>query len=100
MHVSWINYVHEAMGRVPVGKASERQRTLVLALPSDRPVKRGDLRTLTPKVATMYARAGDRMLARDLNRLVAMGLIRRTPAGYLANTEILEAFLPPMADPE
>jgi len=71
----------------------------VLAMPFDKVVKRGELRTLTPKVAQMYATSGDRMLARDLNRLLAMNLIRRTPSGYIANTERLKAFLPPMADP-
>jgi Fic family protein len=100
LHVSWINYVYDAMTTVPPGKTCERQRALVLALLSGEPVKRNQLTNLNPELARMYAVAGERTLARDLNRLVTMKLIRRTPGGYVANTVVLAAFLPPMADPE
>ncbi len=99
-HVSWINYVHDAMTRWPVGKTSERQRALVLAMPFNDSVRRADMTTLTPKLAAMYASAGERTLARDLNRLVKMKLLRRVRGGYAANVDLLAAFLPPMADPE
>jgi DeoR/GlpR family transcriptional regulator of sugar metabolism len=56
--------------------------------------------TLTPKLAAMYASAGERTLARDLNRLVKMKLLRRVRGGYAANVDLLAAFLPPMADSE
>lgn len=95
--VAWINYVHERFGSQPNTKASTRQRTLVLAMPTDAAVPRDEMEGLTRKVAKLYASAGPRMLSRDLNTLSNLGLIRSTPDGYRTRSEIVQAFLPPMA---
>jgi Fic family protein len=95
--VAWINYVHERFGSQPNTKAAARQRTLVLAMPTIAPVPRDDLEGLTPKVAKLYAGAGPRTLSRDLNTLTGLGLVRQTRRGYRANSEIVQAFLPPTA---
>jgi hypothetical protein len=42
----------------------------------------------------IYATCGPRTLARDLNELVSLGLIRLLPDGYAANGEILQNLLP------
>jgi Fic family protein len=97
LEVAWINYVHELFGLLPNTKASDRQRSLVLAMPMGMPVPRSDLEGLTPKIAKMYAGAGPRVLSRDLNQLASLGLIRRSGRGYRARSEVVEAFLPPVA---
>jgi Fic family protein len=97
LEVAWINYVHELFGLLPNTKASDRQRSLVLAMPMGTPVPRSDLEGLTPKIAKMYAGAGPRVLSRDLNQLASLGLIRRSGRGYRARSEVVEAFLPPVA---
>lgn len=56
--VTWTNYVHEIMGQFPSSPTRDRQRSLVLAMPSDQPVSKADLQGLTPKLAVLYAKAG------------------------------------------
>jgi Fic family protein len=97
LHVAWVNYVHERFAAMPNTKASSRQRSLVLAMPMVGTVPRADLEGLTPKIAKLYASAGPRMLSRDLNQLVKLGLIRRARRGYRTCSEVVQAFLPPMA---
>lgn len=98
--VTWINYVHERFASYPNTEATHRERSLVLAMPMDKPVPRADLEGLTPKLAKLYAGAGPRVLSRDLNKLEGLGLIRKTPGGYVARSNVVEAFLPPMASTE
>jgi Fic family protein len=97
LQVAWVNYVHERFGAMPNTKASDRQRSLVLAMPMTGVVPRGDLEGLTPKIAKLYAGAGPRVLSRDLNQLTKLGLIRRVRRGYRTRSEVVQAFLPPMA---
>lgn len=97
-NVTWINYVHETMGRFPSSPTRDRQRSLVLAMPSGEVVPRAELEGLTPKLAALYAKAGPRTLARDLNRLRDAGLIVKRKNGWLSNDSTIRAFLPPMAD--
>jgi Fic family protein len=95
--VSWVNYVHEQFGAQPNTKASARQRSVVLAMPMDTTVPRDDLEGLTPKIARMYASAGPRTLSRDINTLIKLELIRPVRGGYRTRSEVVQAFLPPMA---
>jgi hypothetical protein len=85
---------------MPSTKASDRQRSLVLAMPMTGLVPRGDLEGLTPKIAKLSAGAGPRTLSRDLNQLVKLGLIRRVRRGYRTRSEVVQAFLPPIATVE
>jgi Fic family protein len=96
--VAWVNYVHERIASRPNTKASARQRSLVLAMPMNTVVPREDLEGLTPKIARLYASAGPRTLSRDLNTLIGLGLIRQTRRGdYRTRSEVVRAFLPPIA---
>lgn len=97
-NVTWINYVHETMGQFPSSPTRDRQRSLVLAMPSGRVVPRSELEGLTPKLAALYAKAGPRTLTRDLNRLRAAGLIVKGKNGWMSNDSTIRAFLPPMAE--
>jgi Fic family protein len=99
MQVAWVNYVHERFGGQPNTKATDRQRALVLAMPmGGEPVPRSALTGLSPKLASLYAKAGPRTLSRDLNHLTRdMQLVRRTVRGFIARSDVVEAFLPSMA---
>ncbi|MGH3276737.1 MAG: hypothetical protein ACRDNZ_20715 [Streptosporangiaceae bacterium] len=97
LKVAWINYVHERFAALPDTKASDRQRSLVPAMPMGSNVPRSDLQGLTPKIAKMYAGAGLRVLSRGLNQLISRGLTRRSGREYRARSEAVEAFLPPIA---
>ena len=98
LQVAWVNYVHEVMNRFPSSPARDRQRALVLAMPSDRDVPKVELPMLTPELAAIYATTGPRTLSRDLNRLDSADLVRRRPGGWSANHSIMKAFLPPVAE--
>ena len=95
--VSWTNYVNETMDRFPTSKASDRQRSLVLAMPSHAAVSRDDLTRLNPDLAALYALTGPRTLSRDLNRLLDAGLILREGRNWRTNTDIMFTFMPPAA---
>ena len=96
--VAWINYVHERFARLPNSVASDRQRSLVLAMPLWQAVSRVDLEGLTPKIARLYAKAGPRTLSRDLNTLLSLGLIRKVGKQFEASSELVLAFLAPRAE--
>lgn len=99
VQVAWVNFVHEQFSREPNTKATDRQRSLVLAMPMEGTILRNDLPGLTPKLAQLYARAGPRTLSRDLNHLTDIGLLRRRGGrGYEACSDVVLAFLPPIAD--
>lgn len=95
--VSWANFVNEAMDNFPTSQASNRQRALVLSMPFNEAVARGDLAALTPALAALYAKTGPRTLSRDLNRLAKAGLIRRDGQSWKANTDVMFTFMPPAA---
>ena len=97
VNIAWNNYIHETFSGEPNTKASDRQRALVLAMPIGESVARQHLQLLTAEIALMYANAGPRVLARDLNHLVALGLLERDGRSYRARSDQILAFLPPIA---
>jgi len=95
--VAWINYVHELFHEQD-GVTAKRQRELVLGLTrSNGPVPRARLTAVSPRVAELYAPLTPKTLSRDLEALEEKRLIRREPAGYVANREMILAFLPAVA---
>lgn len=75
-------------------KARQRQKRLILDL-SDRfkrPIKKGEIRDLTPAVSRAYSQKTDRTIQRDLNELVKMQLLKRDATGYKPNINILMGF--------
>ncbi|HEY4021435.1 MAG TPA: Fic family protein [Pseudonocardiaceae bacterium] len=93
IRVSWVNFVHEQFASKPNTDATDRQRTLVLALPSE-PVSTTALRELTPRLAGLYAVKGDKTLTRDVNAVVAMGLAIKEGHTLRSAVEIMRAFIP------
>lgn len=104
LHIVWQSYMHELFEKkYTQTPARARQRKLATALPA----APGDAVTpeqateLTPALTRLYAAAGDRMPARDLNDLVKLDLAVRVgpPAArrFRARRELVQAFLPPAA---
>ena len=88
----WTNYIHTKF-RDRSGPADTRRRHLVLDLSErDGPVRRRDIRLLTPRLAEAYSGKTDKTITRDLNALSEMGLITRTKQSISANKEIMRAF--------
>lgn len=95
----WEQYVYQQFGRTTT-PARMRQRQLVLEMSkADRPLARGELRTLSPALVEMYYGKTEKTLTRDINALREMELIRRGRGGYEPNKGIVEAFWPVTAEP-
>lgn len=95
----WEQYVYEQFGRTTT-PARMRQRQLVLEMSkTDRPLAKGELRTLSPALGEMYYGKTGKTLTRDINALREMELIRRRRGGYEPNKGIIEAFRPLTAEP-
>jgi Fic family protein len=94
LRVTWENFVHEEF-RDTDTPAKRRQKHIVLDL-TDRgqPVPRSKLPELSPRVALGYAGRGVKTISRDVNELLARGLIRKVPGGLVANVDQIRAFLP------
>ena len=88
----WANYVHVKF-RDRSGPADTRRRHLVLDLSDfDEPVRRRDIRLLTPRLAEAYSGKTDKTITRDLNVLSEMNLITRTRQTIVANKDMMQAF--------
>lgn len=102
--VAWENYVHDRFRDKQTSTTQKRRRDLVLELSRFGWVKVSEIEELSPRIARMYAKAGDRMLQRDLNAVAEMGLVDRKYGKVLARRYVIEAFLPstvvfePLAD--
>lgn len=95
MNVAWINYIHQCFEGMN-STTDHRRRELILQLSEKGPsAKVSDLMDLTPRLAREYAGRTDKTLTRDINSLVAMGLLRRLPGRRVrARTNLINAFLP------
>ena len=58
------------------------------------PVARDQIPNLSPGLIRTYAKTTARTLARDLEELVSIGLLRESTDGYEANSSVLIALLP------
>ena len=88
----WTNYIHSQF-RDRSGTADSRRRHLILDLSEhDQPVRRRDIRLLTPRLAAAYSGKTDKTITRDLNMLIQLGLIVRADNLIWANKAILQAF--------
>ena len=90
--LAWQSYVDEAMRRHDTA-AGRRQRQLVLSLSPSDPTPRSEITLLTPHLAAAYAGKTSKTVTRDISRLVALGLIERTPQGIRPLVEKMEAFM-------
>lgn len=90
----WERYVNEEMRRHDT-TAGRRQRLLATSLPPSRPTPRSEIRLLTPHLAAAYAGRTSKTVTRDLNRLIHLELLERTPDGVRPLVEKIEAFSHP-----
>lgn len=98
--VHWQSFIHHTFASQPDTAARSRQRALALAMPQDA-VTPEQATELTTHLAKLYARAGERIPARDLNDLAKMNLVVKVGSRrYRTNAEIMLAFIPPVSGGE
>ena len=91
--LTWHEYVgSQVTGRDP--DMRERRALIAEVLLFREPVTKKDIPRLTPELALIYAASGPKTLARDLNELVSIGLLRLVDGGYQAVSEALMSLLP------
>jgi len=92
--VAWDNYIHDQF-RGKTGQPHERRRHLALDISEQSdPIPLNKIREISPRIAAYYANKTQKTISRDLNELIKMDLIERTPEGIRAKREIILAFLP------
>jgi len=62
------------------------------------PVPLAEIRHISPRIAEAYATLNERTVKRDVDSLVEMELLLKTPEGYEANFGLMLAFIPPKRD--
>jgi Fic family protein len=97
--VVWRDHVYGKF-RQKSSESSDRQRNLVFALSKDYsvvPIK--ELPLLDPRLARAYAHKTERTLARDVNELVRIGLVKKEGKNRVrANFEAISGYLSVTAD--
>ncbi len=87
--VVWESHVRELLGGLDT-KAAKRQTVLATDLAgAGENVPAGKLRSVSPRVAAIYAGASDKTLARDVGTLAALGLVEKTKRTVRAKKEIV-----------
>ena len=96
--VVWRDYVHDLF-RGDDRKVALRQRRLAMDLAEmQEPVEKGDLRRISQRVNESYHGLGPKAVSRDVSALMKLGLIEKTPDGFVAALHTLNAFVPAWRD--
>jgi|CXWL01.1.fsa_nt_gi Fic family protein len=97
--LTWHEYVgSQVTGRDP--DMRERRALIAEVLLFREPVAKKDIPRLTPELAEIYAASGPKTLARDLNELVSIGLLRAVDGRYQADSDALMSLLPLSVSPD
>ncbi|BAH32954.1 Fic family protein [Rhodococcus erythropolis] len=96
VQIHWESYVHEIFRGQPSTETRTRQRELALSMPENVWITPREAIELTPRLARLYAKVGDRTPTRDLNDLMRVGLVRKDKRRYRAERNVIRAFIPPI----
>jgi hypothetical protein len=95
MEVMWENHVYSVFRKGEDSVTAKRQRAVALALATKKEGATPEqIPSLSFSLASMYARVTHRTLYRDLGHLRALGLIVPRDGRWVANMELVRAFLP------
>lgn len=97
--VAWINYVHEQFRSEPASVATRRRRELVLEMKEGIFYSINEIRYTTPRVAEMYASTSDKLIKRDMGKLIDLELVEReskkpNKGKFQVRIWIMDAFKP------
>jgi Fic family protein len=95
LRIMWRDFVYESF-KNKSGSVNERKRKLVLDMSNHfQPIPFKEIRRVSPRIAELYAGKTERAIRRDVNDLLEMDLVKRSPKGFEANRQKVRAFLPP-----
>ena len=98
--IAWRDFIFRTFKERHLSNAGDdRRRELALALSAaSAPVPLGKIWMLSPRMAQAYTAKHERTVQRDLDVLIALELVIRTPQGYAANRDKILQFLPLKCD--
>jgi len=98
--IAWRDFIFRTFRENDLRSISDdRRRELALALSAaSEPVPLGRIWMLSPRMAQAYTAKHERTIQRDLEALMQLELVVRTPQGYLANRDKILQFLPLKCD--
>ena len=95
LHVHWLDYIHDVFSNKD-SITEVRQRRFAVDLSSlVEPVSIAKARHISPRIAEAYASLTEKTVTRDINALIKLGIVIKTPKGIVANKRLMHAFLPP-----
>ena len=71
----------------------KRQRSLALELPFDKEFQAVKVSHLSIRLAQLYANVSEKTVQRDIEKLVALELVRKSENGYITNTNVLRSMV-------
>ena len=71
----------------------KRQRSLALELPFDKEFQVVKVSHLSIRLAQLYANVSEKTVQRDIEKLVALELVRKSENGYITNTNVLRSMV-------
>lgn len=96
LEIAWRNYVHEVMSSEDAPKTpkvKKRQLSLILSMKLEIDYTETGLLKVNDAIAVEYSGRSRKTFNRDLQSLLAMGLLSESEAGYRANTAILQGIM-------
>jgi Fic family protein len=98
--IAWQNYIHEYF-RSLTSESDERRRRLVLDLSlREKPIPLADIPLISTRLAQAYSGKNERTVSRDLEFLIAAGMVEKGKNGFRAKREIILAFRSATAEKE
>ena len=94
--VHWFHHVHAVFRNRDTPTQVRRRRLVIDLTKLGKAVPFNKIRHISPRIAEAYAGKTDKTVRRDLNYLQKIGLIGKTPAGFIIKSAKLYGFLPPV----
>ena len=92
--VTWKNFIHEHFQGTPVSKIQRRRRQLILAMAPTKAYTKAEAIEINADTIRAYSAEDTRTIARDLNALTKMNLLKKEDNTYQPNIGLLSQFFP------
>ncbi len=89
---TWQKLIYDKFDEIREGSRIEvfkRQRTLALEIPFDTTFIPSKISSLTIPLAKAYGSVSEKTIQRDIEKLIELGLVRKTESEFIANTDVL-----------
>ena len=92
IEITWMKFIYDKFAEVPLNNKEDvfkRRRNLALEMPLNKKVKISEIPLLTMKLAHMYSAISEKTLARDVDELIRLEILKKDADSYEANIVLL-----------